>query len=200
MAPPANSGFHMPMGVFCPVYDSTLADPPPAGNYGSPTNYDLEVTVGVAGSAWLSGGQQGLGLFFGVPRDVRLFDLTAATVDTIGYSFLLASNGSFVFRRYAGSVGSWAYELGWPSGWTAGQMLSGAEFRIAVQVRPGSIRCGPLTDNGGINGANARQFTASTPAGAGGDLYRGPYFYLSFWESAAFAAYRHFKLLKVVNY
>lgn len=200
MQPPANSGFHMPMGPFCPIFDRDLADPPPVGNYGAPTNYDIEVSVGTGGGSWQTGGQQGLGMFFCVPQDVRLFDLAAARTDTIGYSFSLASNGNFVFRRYSGTVGSFAFEHIWASGWPTTQFVTNRAFRIAVQVRPGTIRCGPLTENGGINGANSRLFTATSPANAGADMHRGAYFYLSFWEAPSFAFYRHYTNVRVVNF
>lgn len=197
MQPPANSGFHIPVGPFCPIFDRALPDPPPQGNYGSPNNYDIEVSVAVVGEAWQPGGQQGQGLFICVPRDVRLFDLTAATADTIGYSFVLASNGNFVFRRYSGDPGSYAYSLEWASGW--GNLVQPNNYRIAVQVRATSIRCGPLTDNGGITGPNSRQFTGNTPAGAGADMHRGPYFYLSFYNSPTYGGFRHWPDLKVNN-
>jgi hypothetical protein len=198
MTPPSNSGFHMPMGVFCPIYDPALSVPPPQGVYGAPTNYDIEVSVAVAGTAWQGSGQQGMGLFFCVPVDVRLFDLTAANSQTIGYSLVLNSSGQFTFRRYDGVNGTWQFSNAWASGW--GTLAITTQYKIMVQVRPGSIRCGPSTANGGITGANSRLFTATNPTDAQGDLYRGPYFYLSYWEAAGYTGFRRFADLKVVNY
>jgi hypothetical protein len=196
---PSNSGFHMPMGPWNPIFDRALSDPPPPGNYGSPNNYDVETGVAVVAAAgWQSGGQQGLGLFLCVPKDVRLLDLTAATTDTIGYSLTLASNGNFTFRRYDGTTATIAYQLSWASGW--GNLTANRVYRITAQVRADSIRCGPSTENGGIAGANSRQFSANTPTGAGGDLHRGPYLYASFWEAAGFDGYRQWHDLKVVNF
>lgn len=200
MQPPANSGYHIPMGPMCPIFDRNLPSPPPQGDYGSPTNYDIEVNLRIVGGGWQTGGQQGLGLFFCVPRDVRLFDLTSAGSNTIGYSLTLASNANFVFRRYSGETGSFAYALTWPSGWDPAQFVAGAGFKIAVQVRPGTIRCGPYSSNGGINGPNSRLFTANTPAGAGADLHRGPYWYCSFWEQPGFQFTRHFEIPAVTNF
>lgn len=199
MVPPSNSGFNIPAGPFNPIFDRALPDPPPQGNYGSPNNYDVEVGVRViANSGWQAGGQQGLGLFLCVPSDVRLFDLTAATTNTIGYSFILASNGNFVFRRYSGEPGNYAYLLAWASGW--GNLANNRAYTIGVQVRPDSIRCGPLTENGGISGVNSRLFTATNPANAGGDMHRGAYLYCSFINAPGFDGYRHFENLKVTNF
>lgn len=198
MQTPTDSGFHIPAGPFCPIFDRALPDPPPQGNYGAPNNYDIQVSVAVRGAAWQAGGQQGLGLFICVPRDVRLYDLAAATADTIGYSFILASNGNFVFRRYSGDLGTFAYSLAWASGW--GTLVQNTYYRIAVQVRGTSIRCGPFSENGGITGANSRLFTGNSPAGAGADMHRGPYFYLSFYDTPTFNGYRHWGDLKVNNF
>lgn len=200
MTPPANSGFHIPLGPLNPIFDRNLPSPPPQGDYGTPTNYDIEVNLRIVGVNWQSGGQQALGLFFCVPRDVRLFDLAAASSSTVGYSFLLASDGNFVFRRYSGESGGPSYVLSWSSGWTPSQFVNGGGFKIAVQVRPGSIRCGPFSSNGGITGANSRLFTANSPVNAGGDLHRGPYVYASFWESPGFGGYRHFEAPAVTNF
>jgi hypothetical protein len=205
MVPPTNSGFHMPMGPYNPIYDRNLTDPPPAGNYGSPTNYDVEITVASVTKNWQTGGQQGMGMFFCVPTDARLLDLTASTTETIGYSLTLASNGNLVFRRYSGVAGAIPYAYTWASGWATSEFVNSRFFRIAVQVRPGTIRCGPLTENGGITGANSRLFAASTPTDPGSnqpqaDVHRGPYLYLSFWEAAGYTGYRYFKDLRVVNF
>jgi hypothetical protein len=196
MVPPTNSGFHIPMGEFCPVYDPALADPPPAGAYGSPTNYDLE--FGVSTTLVQGGGALSMGVFFGAPKDVRMFDLTASTLDTKGYTFYLASDGNFVFRRYDGVVGSFQYQLVWASGW--GAMTANRQYRLTVQVRPGTIRVGPSTENGGIAGANSRLFTSTSPSGASGDMWRGPYFYATFYRTSPYTGYIHYHTLKVVNY
>lgn len=197
--PPTNSGFHMPMGPWNPIFDRALASPPPQGNYGSPNNYDIEFGVAVvATSGWQPGGQQGMGAFFCVPKDVRLFDLAAANTETIGYSLVVNSQGTFTFRRYDGTMGTWVFSTNWASGW--GSLTANRVYRITIQVRPDSIRCGPSTENGGINGTNARQFTGNNPAGVGADLYRGPYVYASFWEAAGFDGFRQFHDFKVVNY
>jgi hypothetical protein len=202
-------------GAFCsdPIYTAAhtygfryrLVNPPSDSPHISPTNYDVEITVASVTKNWQTGGQQGMGMFFCVPTDARLLDLTASTTETIGYSLTLASNGNLVFRRYSGVAGAIPYAYTWASGWATSEFVNSRFFRIAVQVRPGTIRCGPLTENGGITGANSRLFAASTPTDPGSnqpqaDVHRGPYLYLSFWEAAGYTGYRYFKDLRVVNF
>lgn len=201
MAPPTNSGFHLPMGTWCPIYDPALPDPPPQGDYGSPTSYDIH--IGFSATGWTA--TQSVGLFICAPLDERMFDLTAANANTKGYAIHLAHNGTLYFRRYNddnNNVGMQFDSGPWASGWgtlAGSQAQTAIEYRIGVQVRPGSIRVGPLTANGGINGPNSRLFTADTPSGARADLWRGPYFYASHWRPAGYTGTVRYHQLRVVN-
>lgn len=194
-APPTNpvSSYLIPPGRWCPIYDPDNPNPP-IDNPGAPTNYDIDIGVSATVIEGSSTGMA-MGVFFGNPEDHRLFDLNAARTTTKGYSFVLATDGNFVFRRYDGNEGTIDYNgPPWASGW--GNLAANTEYRIGVQVRPGTVRVGPLTANGGITGPNSRLFDATV---GGGDLWRGGYMWLMYNHDTTYTGNIRFHNLYVRN-
>lgn len=186
--PQGNSNYLIPAGRWNPIYDPNLPAPPP-GNPGAPTNYDIECGVSITSPLGASSGMA-IGLFFGMPLDVRNFDLSSANADTKGYCIVLTVDGQLNFRRYDGIPGSGQYSLFWASTWTTVT----TERRIHVAVRPGQIT---ISRAEAIGGTGSKVFNAAT---GGGDVWRGPYFYLAFFRTSGHIGNMRYHNLKVTNY
>lgn len=186
--PSGSSNYLIPVGRWNPIYDPNTPEPP-VGNPGSPTNYDIECGVSVTSAQSVASGMA-IGLFFGMPSDSRIYDRGASTNDTRGYSVEVLPDGRFRFRRYDGVAGNIAYTMEWSSGWSS----ISAERRIHVAVRPGQVT---ISRAEAIGGSGSRVFNAAT---GGGDAWRGPYLYLSFFRTSGHAGYCRFHNLKVTNY
>lgn len=198
------TGYMILMGEMCPVPDPAW-DPSDPGNYGSPTNYDIE--VGFSWSRLMSYRGRWMSVFFAVPEDRPLSEWVRTNQFTKGYQFQLAQDGTFVVQRYdgipytgpddpTGPPWPYQYSLTWASGW--GTINPGQEYRIRIQVRPGQITMGRIGP--GTTVLDGRTLD-STEAGGRGDMWRGPYLYLGrhFWTESDGAVCR-FHTLKTRTY
>lgn len=191
------SGYFVLAGEQCPVRDPAHPTLAP-GQYGTPTNYDIE--VGLSWSALVSDRARWMGVWFGAPDDQPIVEYTRANQYTRGYEFQLAQNGTFAFRRYDGvpytgpypptTTSPDQYTSFWDSTW--GTIVPGTEYRILIQVRAGAITVGRL--GSGATVLNGRTFNATT---GGGDRWRGPYFHLGrhFWSTSDSALCRFHNLV-----
>jgi hypothetical protein len=183
------SAYLILMGEQCPIPDPAR-DPNAPGDYGHPTNYDIE--VGFSWDRIISDRTRFMSVFFGSPEDRPMSEWVHANQYTRGYEFRLSQNGNFTLQRYDGVpyTGSldptgppWPYQFQqtWASSW--GNLAIGTEYRILIQVRPGTITVGRLGPGSTV--LNGRTFT-NTDAGGRGDMWRGPYFYLGrhFWQES----------------
>lgn len=171
------SGYYILAGEQCPINDPTRNAGTP-GAYGSPTNYDIE--VGFSWAALVSDRGRWCGVWFCAPDDSAMLEYTRANANTRGYEIQLSQNGTFSFRRYDGipytgpypptTTAPDQYSTFWDSTW--GTIVPGTEYRILIQVRPGTITVGRLGANSTV--LNGRTFNATT---GGGDRWRGPYFH-----------------------
>lgn len=153
------SGYLILQGEQCPVptYDPVTR---------TSNNYEIHVGflwtgMSVDRSRWMS-------VFFANPEDRSLTEWEWATEYTRGYQFQLTQNGLFTFGRWDGAYPPVNPPVGgnaWASGW--GNLSPNIEYRVQVQVRPGSIRVGRA------DGGAMREFT-----GPFATQWRGPYFYL----------------------
>lgn len=177
------------MGEQCPITDPAR-NPASPGDYGHPTNYDIE--VGFSWSRLISDRSRFMSVFFGAPADQPMSEWVHANQYTRGYQFGLAQNGTFIMQRYDGvpytgpldpTGPPWPHQFGttWASTW--GTITPNTEYRVLIQVRPGTITVGRSGPSNTV--LNGMTFTNSD-AGGRGDLWRGPYFYLgrAFWQES----------------
>lgn len=192
------TGYMVLAGEQCPIADPTW-DPDVPGDYGEPTNYDIE--VGFSWSRLMSDRSRWMSVFFGVPEDRPLSEWVYTNEFTKGYQFQLNQNGLFTMQRYDGipwtgsldPVGPWPYQFSssWASSW--GTINPDQEYRILIQVRPGTVTMGRLGPGSTV--LNGMTFT-NTDVGGRGERWRGPYFYLGrhFWQASDGASCRFHNL------
>lgn len=183
------SGYLVLMGEQCPIPDPTWSPSTP-GFYGAPTNYDIE--VGFSWSRLMGDRTRWMGVFFGVPEDRPLSEWVYSNTYTKGYQFQLSQNGTFTLQRYDGipytgsldpSGPPWPYQFSssWASTWGTINPLQ--EYRVLIQVRPGTVTMGRLGPGNTV--LNGRTFD-NTDIGGRGERWRGPYFYVGrhFWQQS----------------